>query len=83
MPLRQHLKGDAMSTRYRLKASISAVLISSEDQKISTTIPVGAILHYLSHLSVRLGTAHVFWEGKEYAISEKDLHQHTELADIA
>jgi len=78
-----------MSTRYRVKAPISAVLIEPggqqlEGQKVPETIPVGAILVHLSRLSARFGgLAHVVWDGNEYAIFDGDLHEQTELVESA
>jgi hypothetical protein len=36
-----------MGTRYRLRAPVSATLIGPEGQKVSVTLPAGAILRYL------------------------------------
>jgi len=72
-----------MDARYRLKAPAPAMLIGAEGQKVSTTIPAGAILRYLRRLSTRLGIAHVFWEGQEYAISEEWLHEYAESVESA
>jgi hypothetical protein len=69
-----------MSTRYRVKAPIPALLIAAEGQKVSVTIPRGAMLRYLSRPSIRLEIAHVFWEGKEYAISEEEYAELVERA---
>jgi hypothetical protein len=81
----RHLLGrrDPMSTRYRLRASIPATLIGAKGHKVSVTIPAGAILRHLRRLSVRLGIAHIFWEGQKYAISEEDLNQYAELVESA
>lgn len=72
-----------MDARYRLKAPVPAMLIEADGQKVSTTIPAGAILRYLRRLSIRLGIAHVFWEGREYAMSEEWLHEYAEFVESA
>jgi hypothetical protein len=79
-----YLKGEiGMRTRYRLKAPVPAMLIEADGQKNSVTLPCGAILCYLKRLSIRLGIAHVFWEGQEYAISEEWLHRYAEFVESA
>jgi hypothetical protein len=72
-----------MGARYYLTAPVPAMVIGAEGQMVSTTIPAGAILRYLRRLSIRLGIAHVFCEGQEYAISEEDLHEYAERVESA
>jgi len=63
-----------MATRYRLKASITAVLDKPGGQQVSVTLPIGAILVDSSKPSTTLlGMIGVYWESRHYSVSMRDL----------
>lgn len=72
-----------MSIRHRPRASVSDALIGAEGQKVSASLRAGAIPRYLGPLPIRLGIAHVFWEGREYEVFHEHLHQYAELVESA
>ena len=60
--------------RYELKAEISATLHSPGGKKESVTLPVGAVLDEATrHSSTIEGKVGVYWEGRHYSISLRDL----------
>jgi hypothetical protein len=60
--------------RYRLKASMPAILNKPRGQQVSVILPVGAILDDSSQpLSTLLGMIGVYWEGRHYSVYPKDL----------
>ena len=60
--------------RYRLKAPVSAVLHTPGGQKESVMIPEGAVIDDSSRHSATLeGKVGVYWEGRHYSVSMKEL----------
>lgn len=65
--------------RYRLKASMPAILNRPRGQQLSVIIPAGAILDDSSQPSSTLfGMVGVYWEGRPYSVYPKDLVQRAE-----
>jgi hypothetical protein len=65
--------------RFRLKASMPAILNKPRGQQVSVVIPVGAILNDSSQPSSTLfGMVGVYWEGRHYSVYPKDLIQRAE-----
>jgi len=59
---------------YRLKAAIPAILDKPGGDKISVTIPVGAVLDDCSEPStILLGMVGVSWQGRHYSVYLVDL----------
>ena len=60
--------------RYRLKASMPAILNKPRGQQVSVMLPVGAILQDSSQPSgILLGMVGVYWEGRHYSVYPRDL----------
>ena len=60
--------------KYQLKTPVPAVLHKPGGQKESVTLPVGAVLEEASRHSATLeGKVGVYWEGRHYSVSLKDL----------
>jgi len=60
--------------KYQLKAPLAATLHKPGGQKESVTLPVGAVLDEASrHSSTLEGKVGVYWEGRHYSVSMKDL----------
>lgn len=65
--------GVSMAT-YRLKAGIPAILDQSESRTLPVMLPAGAVLRDSSQASTTvLGMIGVWWEGRHYSVSLKDL----------
>jgi hypothetical protein len=69
---------------YRLKSAIPAVLDKPGGDKISVTLPVGAILDDRSEAStILLGMVGVSWQGRQYSVYLVDLLQKSERVSTA
>jgi hypothetical protein len=72
-----------MQTRYRLTASIRAIL-DKPDRYASISIPAGALLYESSQPSTTLlGMVGVLWEGRHYSVSLNDLLKNGERFESA
>ena len=75
-----------MSTRYRLKVPIRAILDRANDKLTSVEIPAGAILTRHGQLSDKpalLGLVSVSWGGRQYSVSLNDLIKKAEVVQSA
>lgn len=60
--------------KYLLKTPLPAILHKQGGQKESVMLPVGAVLEEASRHSATLeGKVGVYWEGRHYSVSLKDL----------
>jgi hypothetical protein len=60
--------------KYQLKTSIPATLHSPGGEKESVEIPAGAVIEEATrHSSTLAGKIGVYWDGRHYSISLKDL----------
>jgi hypothetical protein len=60
--------------KFELKAPLPAIWHKPGGQKESVTLPVGAVLDEASRHSATLeGKVGVYWEGRHYSVSLKDL----------
>jgi hypothetical protein len=60
--------------KYQLKAPLPAILHKAGGQKESVTIPAGAVFEEASRHSATIeGKVGVYWEGRHYSVSLKDL----------
>ena len=67
-------KVDRARAKYQLKAPIPATLHNPGGEKQSVEIPVGAVIEEATrHSSTLAGKIGVYWEGRHYSISLKDL----------
>ena len=68
--------GSVSMQRYRLKAAIPAILDKPGGDKISVTLPVGAVLGDSTEPpTALLGMIAVSWEGRHYSVYLIDLLQ--------
>jgi hypothetical protein len=59
---------------YRLKVAIPAILDKFGGEKLSVTLPSGAVLRDSPQPSTTLlGLVGVWWEGRHYSVALKDL----------
>jgi hypothetical protein len=73
-----------MTTRYRLKVPISAILDKPGGEQISVTLPAGTMLRPTSQPSTTLlGMVGVYWEERHYSILLRDLLHKTERVEGA
>ena len=83
---RHHAAG-AMKIRYRLKATILAVLKKRDGELVSVTIPVGALLVPFAQpqetSATLIGMIGVYWEGRHYSVYPNELALHAELVQSA
>ena len=69
---------------YRVKVPMLAVLDQSEGKRVTVTIPVGAVLHDATKpTTTLLGLVGVYWEGRHYSVSFRDLLQKTQCVRSA
>jgi len=66
-----------------LDAPIQAILDKPDGEQVSVTIPAGYVLHTTSQTSTSLGLVDVYWEGRHYWISLRDLLKNAELVESA
>ena len=60
--------------QYQVTAPMSAILDQAGGGRVTVTIPVGAVLHDSSKPSTTLlGLVGVYWEGRHYSVSFRDL----------
>ena len=60
--------------KHELKAPLPAILHKPGGQKEAVTIPAGAVVDEASRHSATLeGKVGVYWEGRHYSVSLKDL----------
>lgn len=65
--------------KYQLKVPLAATWHKPGGHKESVTLPVGAVLDEASRHSATLeGKVGVYWEGRHYSVSLKDLLTKTE-----
>ena len=66
--------------RYRVTVPFTGFLSRLETESSSIILPTGAMLHYLpiSNHKPLLGMVRVLWQGREYSIFAKDLHEKCE-----
>ncbi len=66
-----------MSTRYRLKVPIRAILNKPQGQQVSVILPAGAVLVRAAHSAEKattlFGMAGVYWEDRHYSVYPNDL----------
>ncbi len=67
----------------RLEAPIQAILDKPDGEQVSVTIPAWSVLHTTSQPSNLLGLVDVYWEGRHYGVSLKDLLKNAELVESA
>jgi hypothetical protein len=61
---------------YAVKVPFSAFQAGNESDSTAVTLPVNAEFELLPRRrDSLLGMVHIAWQGREYAIFEKDLHQ--------
>ena len=76
-----------MSTRYRLKFPIRAILDKSQGQQLSVILPAGAILVRVAHSSEKsttlFGMTGVYWEDRHYSVYPNDLLLKADLVHSA
>jgi len=66
--------------KYQLKTPIQAVLHNSGGEKQSVELPAGAVIDEASrHSSTLAGKIGVYWEGRHYSVSLKDLFTKTNV----
>ena len=66
-------------SQYRVQTPISAILDTPQGGQVTVTIPVGAVLHdSYQHSTTLLGMVGVYWEGRHYSVSFKDLLKNAE-----
>ena len=71
-------------SRYRLKAPIRAMLDKPGGQRVSVTLPAGAVLYESSQRSSTLfGMVGVLWEGRHYSVYPKELFKKAERVSTA
>lgn len=69
---------------YVLKVPISAILDKQEGQNASVKIPAGAVLRESAQPSTTLlGMIGVYWEGRHYSVSFRDLARNADLVEGA
>ena len=68
---------ERLMIQYRVKVPFTGFLFKLETESSSIILPSGAILHYLpiSNRKLLLGMVRVLWQGREYSIFAKDLHE--------
>jgi hypothetical protein len=60
--------------QYQVKDPMSAISDQSKGKRVTVTIPVGAVLHDSSTPTTTiLGLVGVYWEGRHYSVSFRDL----------
>jgi hypothetical protein len=65
--------------KYRVRTPFSAFLARRESESTAVTLPLGAELSLLTRRrEALLGMVDVAWNGREYAIFERDLQQKCE-----
>jgi len=73
-----------MFSQYRLKAPLSAVLDKPGGERVSVTIPVGAVLHDSTRATTTLlGMVGVHWAGQHYSVIFNDLLKNAEIVQTA
>jgi hypothetical protein len=68
--------------QYRVKVPFTGFLFKLETESSAIVLPNGAVLYYLpiSNRKPLLGMRRVLWQGREYSIFEKDLHEKCEAS---
>jgi len=70
--------------QYRVNAPMLAISDESGDKRVTVTIPVGAVLHDATKpTTTLLGLVGVYWEGRHYSVSFRDLLKNAELVQNA
>ena len=70
--------------QYQVKDPMLAILDQPEGQRVTVTIPVGALLYESLHTSTTLvGMVGVYWEGRHYSVSFRDLLKNAEFVQSA
>ena len=70
--------------RYQVTAPMLAILDQAGGQRVFVTIPVGAVLHDSSEPSTTLlGLVGVYWEGRHYSVSFRDLLKKAQGIQVA
>jgi hypothetical protein len=83
-PLTRELVSGVCMQSYCLKAAIPAILDKPGGDKISATLPVGALLEDCSETStILLGMVGVSWRGRRYSVYLVDLLQKAERVSTA
>ena len=60
--------------KHKLKTPLPAILHKPRGQKESVTLPAGAVLEEATRHSATIeGKVGVYWEGRHYSVSMKDL----------
>jgi len=67
----------------RLEAPIRAILDKPDGEQVSVTIPAWSVLHTTSQTSTLLGLVDVYWIGRHYWVSLRDLLKNAELVESA
>ena len=74
-------KSPARRAKYKLKAEIPATLHAPGGQQQSVTLAAGTVIEEASrHSSTIAGKIGVYWEGRHYSISMRDLLTKADVA---
>jgi len=70
--------------QYQVKAPMLAIFDEVVGKRATVTIPVGAVLHDSKQpTTTLLGLVGVFWEGRHYSVSFRDLLKKAECVQSA
>ena len=70
--------------QYQVTAPMLAIFDQEVGKRVTVTIPVGAVLHDSTQPSTTLlGLVGVYWEGRHYSVSFKDLLKKAQCVDSA
>ena len=70
--------------QYQVTAPMLAILDQEVGKRVTVTIPVGAVLHDSTQpTTTLLGLVGVYWEGRHYSVSFRDLLQKTQCVRSA
>ena len=70
--------------QYRVNAPMLAISDESGDKRVTVTIPVGAVLHDSTKpTTTLLGLVGVYWEGRHYSVSFRDLLKNAKIVRSA
>jgi hypothetical protein len=76
---------ETLAIQYRVRVPFTGFLAKMETESSSVMLPTGATLEYLpiSNRKPLLGMAYVIWQGREYTVFEKHLHERCERVELA
>ena len=75
---------ETLVIQYRVRVPFTGFLAKLETESSSVMLPMGATLDYLpiSNRKPLLGMAYVIWQGREYSVFERDLHERCERVEL-